>query len=246
MAIGRTTTTLSTPRFGARTAQFNKSVEQLLPLLQNLLLWKKRMGGYRELEEMRGQRSMELENLRSANTMGQLEQMFINQISQDPTVDALSSKLNQKILMGEQDEEFGRLKEELTNRVTEVSRAAVQSLSPTQGVIPENMETMLRNLGTTFTGRLISEGQMGKRQRVDIEEVQKPSQALAAERKLACMPPYGKYLKRQNASFIATPSARIAGATPILAQWRPSTARHRLESRPAPVEGRGYRPVLRG
>ena len=164
---------------GGGNSQFNNAINQFLQLMMQKNLWSDRMGGYRELEDIRGQRGMDLENLRSDNRMGEIEQMFINAISQEPKIDALSQRLNQKVIMGEESgPEFERLSEELTRSVVDTSRGVVNQLSPTMPNMPANIDSMLMGLGTSVTERVIAQGQANKRQETDITRVQEPNIAL--------------------------------------------------------------------
>jgi len=84
--------------------QFNKTVEQLISLLMNQKLMKERLGGYKELEGMRGERGVELENLRQAgdvamqgqkheDAMEKLRREFAQKVAQDPKIERLSSMI---------------------------------------------------------------------------------------------------------------------------------------------------------
>ena len=132
--------------------QFNKTVEQLISLLMNQKLMKERLGGYKELEGMRGERGVELENLRQEGDMAlqkqrhgdettQIQQEFYNDLAQDTE----ANQLKALIFTGKREgTDVTGLIGDLDTRMKKVSASIANAY---QGVTsPENIESMLNNL----------------------------------------------------------------------------------------------------
>jgi len=138
--------------FQNNASQFNKTMEQLISLLMNQKLMKERLSGYKELEEMRGQRYMDVEGFRQKgdialqgkrheDAMTEAQQKFYHDLAQDTK----ANQLKALAFMGKKEgKDVTPLVGELNNRMKTVSAAVADAF---KGVTsPERIESMLNNL----------------------------------------------------------------------------------------------------